>query len=345
MFGWARKAARWVGDGAGSYVDARTGGLTDFGDSDDKLTNYSPLAGLATDQHNSIASGIKEGATSAAGLIGNGLSSAWDVLSGERDYRRDRANFLENRDNTQNREDTSYVRLMEQLKQAGINPMLAGQLSPPGVGSHQPPTSHSGEGVRGALGLASQMFTSGISGITGLASAQASRASSAKSLADASSTLAQLPGQMAHTAAQTVAADASAIASQASAGLSRAHSAESEARIPVHRATAGKLVSETQLNKLREPQYQAEADFYRRYGRGAVLAREMKNPWQSAMLSANTVGQNMEAGGAINSLAANSARALNSGFERAVNRVNSGYDRAAGYVTSWARKHKLFQRR
>lgn len=301
---------RSLGRGIGGTVDVATAGLTDFGNWDDSWTNYSPLAGLVTDQHNAVASGVKEGAT-----------SAWDVLSGERDYRRNRRAFLENRDYTADREDTSYIRLMEQLKDAGINPMLAGQLSPPGVNSSSPPQSNTAAGTRDVLGLASKIFTSGIGGITGLATAQASRASSALSLAQASSTLSKLPGDIAHTAAQTVAADAAAQASMASAGLSRAHSAESQARVPLHRAhvsesqvRAEKGKAETSNIRLQKPKFAAEADFYRRYGIHGVSADKNR--------SVSSVLNNPQASfDAVGNMVGNSARALNATFDSAVGKL------------------------
>ena len=318
---WLRRGLRAVGGALGSGVDLATGGLTDYGSMDDNITKYSPLAGMVTNQHNELASSVKEGAT-----------SAWDVLSGERDYRRDRENFLENRDYLADREDSSYIRLMEQLKLAGINPMLAGQLSPPGVNATTPPSSHSAENVRGTLGMASSLFGAGINGITGLASAQASKAGSALSLAQAGATLSKLPGDIAHTAAQTVAAQSAALASDAAAGLSKAHSAESVARIPLHAAKASEAKAHTNLLgataenvALQRPQFAAEADFYRRYGRAGVAGQKITSPIGATFFAADRIDQaTPSVRNTVVDLAGNSAKTLSDAMKRQASRVKSG---------------------
>lgn len=203
------------------------------------------------------------GGSSPAAPVREGASSAWDVLSGERDYRRQKRDTAAARDYTAGREDTAYQRAMADLEQAGINPMLAGQLGGAGSSSPQVPQSRTAEGVSRIAGMAGSVLSGSVGAVNTLAQANLAKATSAKNLADAASITARLPSGIASEVALAGLRDAQA-------GMSTAHSAEATLR--------------TDQQRTRWPQFHAEAAYYKEHGSRAVKADKIRNPWQSSSL-------------------------------------------------------------
>lgn len=225
---------------------------------------------------NKVVEGVKDVGSSLA----EGASSAWDVLSGERDWRRSKAAAEEARNWTAEREDTAIIRTMDQLKQAGINPMLAGQIGPAGSSASPVPTSHSASSWHSTLGLAGGLVKGGVDAVQGMANVGLIRANSAKSLAETASTLRRIDPDIARIMAAT---------------------ALDQARVPEVKAHTAESVSRTQMNRTRHkqmkyelPRFAAEHEYYKKYGRNAILARENKNPWQSSMLVGGQVGDGLQ---------------------------------------------------
>lgn len=263
-----------------------------------------------TDFKGSNSGGIIQG---ALGGISDATSSAWDIMSGNRDYRRDTAAADKAWDREMGASNTSHQREMADLAAAGINPMLAGQMGGAGTPRAHVPQSHSAQSLSGSLGAASSVLGASAGAIGHLATAQAARAGSALSLAQAGDILRRQPGNIAHTAAQTMAANASAVASQAGAGLSRSHSAESVART---------VSIENDRNRQK-----AESKYYHDFGRAGVMADKMRNPWQTAVLGSQAVPNIIPPTGspefdALRSAIGHSAAALSESAARAGKKVD-----------------------
>lgn len=220
----------------------------------------------ASDTVGSIGS---ESLASAGEGVVDGASSAWDVMSGERDWRRQR----KLQEETWAREDSAFQRAMADLEKAGINPMLAGQLG--GSPTSAPVAkSHSAESVGRTLSLAGGVLAGSTSAAKAIAETGLARSSSARNLADAAAITARLPAGIAKDVAQ--------------AGLYNAQVPHTQA-----------MTAESLSRRLREdsrfgyevPRLKADSDYHKRYGRSAVLAREIRNPWQAGMLVADQAGR------------------------------------------------------
>lgn len=227
--------------------------------------------------------------------IKKGVSSAWDVLSGERDWRRQKGL----QEKAWEREDSSYQRLTADLEAAGINPMMAGQLG--GSPTSAPVArSHSAESVGRILSMAGGVASGSAGVMKTLTELGSIKANTAHTLADTARIVSHTPAGLSKLIAETA--------------LSNALSTESGARIPLHSAhTVESKARTNQANvrtsqmKAEMPRFHAEADYYKRYGRGAVLARENRNPWQSSQLMAHPVGNSLQA--AVNSASTVMAKA------------------------------------
>lgn len=213
----------------------------------------------------------------AADFVGDGINSATDILSGNRDrrYNREEAEKAYERQRELIRDKAGLE--MEGLSAAGINPTLAGSGFSGGVPSvHQASHSGSGSGLAGAINSAGSI----ISSITNLRKM-----------------IAELPKLQADT--RKTNADANFVEQSTPGNLDNIglRGRELEANTARSVAERGRIEADTFLKKLDRSRAEAESDFYKRYGRGAVLADKMKNPWQSAQLMAHPVG---DAVGAVN---------------------------------------------
>lgn len=208
----------------------------------------------------------------AAGAIKDTASSAWDVFSGERDWRRQKALQEE----TWKREDSAFQRSAADLAAAGINPMLAGQLGPAHT-SAPVAQSRTAEGVGRIAGLAGGILSGSVNAVKSIAESGLARATSARQLADAASITARLPSGIAKDLA-----------------LAALHSAQ----VPQAQASTAESISrrrqaDVRTAQMREemPRFAAEAAYYKRYGQSAVLARENRNPWQTGLLVVDQAGR------------------------------------------------------
>lgn len=192
------------------------------------------------------------------------VSSAWDVLSGERDWRRQKALQEE----TWRREDSSVQRGQADLAAAGINPMLAGQYG--GAPTSAPTAkSHSAESVGRIASMAGSVLSGAVSAKKTLTELGLIKANTANTVANTANTINHMAPSVAKTVAQTALIDAQVPQTQADTALKVSHKAESDAR--------------TYKHKVEMPKYHSEADYYKRYGKSAFLARDLKNPWQAGM--------------------------------------------------------------
>lgn len=201
----------------------------------------------------------------SAGAIGRGVasgaSSAWDVLSGERDYRRQ----IANRDLSWAREDDYYSRVMKGLSEAGINPMMAGQL---GSMPSSPSTaqSHSAESVGRLASLAGSIASGGAGVAKTLTELGAIKANTAHTVAQTASEVQRLPVGIAKEVAQTALLEAQVPQAQASTAHSVQQTKESAARTEQTGVRTSQMRHEM-------PRFHAEADYYRQYGKSAYVAK------------------------------------------------------------------------
>lgn len=244
--------------------------------------------------------------------IGDSVSSGWDVISGNRDWRRNKAEAERNRDFQERMANTEVQRRAADLAAAGINPVQAGNLS-----AHSPAgsTAHSSN-TAGAIGGALNTGISLLNGITGLrkAMAEVRKTNSESDFLDRSfnDRLSQITSGVASTEANT---------------------AESVIRARKHQAEIGKIGADTdrarlgiQMDRLHLPGLTAESDFYKRFGWSAQLAERMRNPWQSGMLVA---GQGERAGvPALNS----ASDYLSNQVSKGVLKLREGADKAKKWV-------------
>lgn len=125
-------------------------------------------------------------ARDAAGALKDSASSAWDVLSGERDWRRAQAEAQKNRDFQADQASKVHQTEMADLAAAGLNPMMAAQLggnpAPSGSVAHASQTAGSAAGLLDkGMGV-----LSGFANIKEtLSRAALNRANSAKAVAEA----------------------------------------------------------------------------------------------------------------------------------------------------------------
>lgn len=248
------------------------------------LSNIGNVVKLATGTTKSGVGEKVEDFTRPISDAGNAVadfgSSAWDVLSGERDWRRAQKAAQDARDWTANREDTAVQRRQSDLLAAGINPMLAGAIGGADSSAAPVPQSHSAQSVQGAVSLAGGLLRGGVESVKGLADVGLIRANSARSLAETSVMLRKVDPEIARIVAATAVDQAQVPKLRADTALSTAHRHQANIR--------------SQQMKYELPRFHAESEYYKRYGRNAVLARENRNPWQSSMLVGGQVGSGLE---------------------------------------------------
>lgn len=210
-----------------------------------------------------------------ADAVGDGLNSAWDVLSGERDYRRNKAATDLAWEREMGAANSEAQRRAADLARAGINPIQAGNLGGSSPKA-QVPQSHTAQALSGGVNSAVGV----LGGLTSLRTAMASIpnlvAQTRKTNADAAFVEASTPKNLRNLDLQGPSIEANTAASVA---LADKHKAD----------TDGRKV-DTKIQRLRLPQFHAESEYYKRYGRNAILADKNRNPWQSAQLMAGQVG-------------------------------------------------------
>lgn len=230
---------------------------TDFSH-DNKGGGFSPLSPL-----DAIAGGTSSD-------LKRGASSAWDVLSGERDWERQKALQEE----TWRREDTAVQRGQRDLAAAGINPMLAGQYG--GAPTSAPTAkSHSAESVGRIASMAGGVLSGAVNAKKALTELGLIRANTASTVANTANTINHMAPSVAKTVAQTALLEAQLPNMQADTALKHAQKVESGYRSYKH--------------KIELPKYHSEADYYKRYGKSPFLARDLKNPWQASMFVSDRV--------------------------------------------------------
>lgn len=204
--------------------------------------------------------------------VGDAAGNAWDVFSGERDWRRQLKLYgLENE-----REDNYYTRLMEGLREAGINPMMAGQLgSMPN--DARTPSSHSAESWSKVAGMAGGILSGGVGAMKGLTELGLIKANTANQIANTASTVAHLPVGIAKDVALTALTNAQVPKAVADTALSVQHGKESRARTEQAGVRTSQMRSEL-------PRFHAESKYYSRHGEHAVKADKIRNPWQNVQL-------------------------------------------------------------
>lgn len=226
--------------------------------------------------------GIDEGISSLGDALGDGLNSAWDVLSGERDWRRNKEEAERNREFQEYMSNTEAQRRAADLAAAGINPVMAGSLqasTPSGSVAHG---SNSQGAVSGAI-------NSGISLLNGVTSLRKAMADIRKTNADADFVERSTPDNLKHLALTIPQIEANTAES-----VGRTH----------------KLATEVDLNRLyadhqraRLPESQAIGDYYRQHGRQGVVAEKIRNPQQFAILGGSSTISDMMGSKALNSAA------------------------------------------
>lgn len=216
------------------------------------LSPLSPLDAIAGGSSDSLESGV---------------SSAADILSGNRDRRFNREEA-----------DKAYWRQRELLQDkaglemaglaaAGINPILAGSGFSGSAPSVQAASSSgSGSSLASAINSAGSI----ISSVTGLRKM-----------------LAELPNLKAQARKTNAEAHYTEASTQDNLRLLGARIPEVEANTAHSRAMSF-------LKELDAERGKAEQAYYKRYGYSAVLADKNKNPWQSAQLVAAQTGRVLE---------------------------------------------------
>lgn len=252
------------------------------------------LPGAHRPNHEMIADAVTSGGSAAA----DATTSAWDVLSGERDWRRQKGLQEE----TWRREDTAVQRGQADLAAAGINPMLAGQYG--GAPTSAPTArSHSAESVGRIASLAGGVLSGSVSAAKALTEVGAIKASTANTIANTARTISLLPHEMSREIAEVALKQAMVPDVQAGTAHKMQMTKESSARTE-------QTGVRTQQMRHELPKFASEADYYKRYGRSAVMARELRNPWQSSLLVADQAGRGPVAN-AINSAATLLDRSVN----------------------------------
>lgn len=288
LFRRALRGVRRVAGATAGAVAGPVGGLV----ADAALGNSNPV-------NSALASGVDaagDAGQAVGSAVSSGASSAWDVLSGNRDWKRQKAL----QETTWEREDSAYQRMMADLEAAGINPMMAGQLG--GSPTSAPVAkSHSAESVSRAVGLAGSILSGGSSAMKTLTELGLVKANTANTVANTAATVARLPVGIARDVAQTALINAQVPQAQASTAHTVQQTRESQARTEQTGVRTSQMRHEM-------PRFHAEADYYKRYGRSAVLADKNKNPWQSSMLVADQAGRSLP--NAVNSASAVLSRAL-----------------------------------
>jgi len=198
----------------------------------------------------STAADVIEAAGDVSGAVGDGFKSWWDVQSGNRDRNFNAAEAERNRQFQEYMSNTEAQRRAADLAAAGINPLMAGNLtsSTPSGSS----ASHSGSSH--PLGGSIQSAVSMLSAVTGLRESVARvaqmRAQANKTNVDALHTAATQPGIMAKLAAETPHIEAQTGRDIAETKLTAQRGQQVEA------ATA--------LDKLRLPEFAARAAAWKR---------------------------------------------------------------------------------
>lgn len=276
--------------------------------------------GVGNDYVADAVGAVGDAGQAVGGAVADAGGSAWDVLSGERDWRRQQK--LQKL--AWEREDSAYQRMMKDLQAAGINPMMAGQLG--GSPSSAPVArSHSAESVGRTVGLAGSILSGGVGAMKGLTELGLIKANTANQIANTASTVAQLPVGIAKDVALTALTNAQVPKAQADTALSIQHGKESRARTEQTGVRTGQMRAEM-------PRFHAEADYYKRYGRSAVLARENRNPWQSGMLVADQAGRGPFQN-AVNSAAKVLEQSANRNLSTLQRKTKSYSSMSSGYYT------------
>lgn len=215
--------------------------------------------------------------------VTEGASTGWDIISGNRDARRNRAEAEKNRKWQEYMSNTEVQRRAKDLEAAGINPVMAGSMM---AGTPSGSTAHSSNSA-GALSGFINNATSIFSNIIGLKKAMAEipqmEANTRKTLADANYVEASTPGNLRNL-------DFTGAFTQANTGKVLQDTMTGKATEDnVKQRTATEAIR-THQERLRLPQFHAEADWYRKHGSGGVTAEKIKGPVQAMGLSSSIVG-------------------------------------------------------
>lgn len=220
---------------------------------------YLPGGSAPIHEGGGIPGVISDGVSSGGSWLKGTSSSAWDVLSGERDYRRGKRDAIEARDWTAEREDNAIQRRQADLAAAGINPMIAGQIGGADASTYSVPRSNSAESVSRGLSLAGSVISGGVSAYKGVAEAGLIKANTARSLADTAIALKKVDPEIAAIVAGT---------------------AVQNATVPMHQSTTALNVAKTTGQKISNqqqryimPKFKTEGDYYRKYGINAHVAK------------------------------------------------------------------------
>jgi len=237
----------------------------------------SAVGGAISDGYNAVDkyafSGFAPGGVdigSEGTLLGKAMDAgetAWDVLSGNRDWERNKAEAQKNRDFQERMSNTESQRKAADLAAAGINPVMAGDLSASSPSGSTAAPSDS----RGAAHANINSALSMVSSVLSLKRLQAEipqmMANTRKTNADAHYVEASTPGNLRNL-------DFAGAFTQANTGKSVAETERTK--------------TETHKNRLQYPEFKARADHFKKWGPSAVGAQLYSNPWQTGQLIVNS---------------------------------------------------------
>lgn len=228
---------------------------------------------------------IGDAVTDAGNAIGDVGNSAWDVLSGNRDYRRNKAAADLAWERTMQADNTKVQRNAADLAAAGINPVQAGMYSGGSPSAHASAPSQTSSSLGGAINSAVGVLSSVTSLKKAMAEIPQMAANTRRTNAEASFLESSMPSRLRYEDLKVPQIEA--------------NTAESWARKHATTATERETKQRTAQQKMLWPKFAADAAFYKKYGMNATQATQIHGPWGHGSLAAGTIWDNAKGPGYI----------------------------------------------